>query len=143
MIYAILTDNHLRPQNRVSCDSCNGGSQPPPQSSCLPCSLAFSHNPCTFWVYLQLYNLSDLPIELSGDERTLGHVVPVVESVARQSVMLPAAKDIIGDGVEITTGVLVAIIVVVVAGEAVALVAVCGGRVVVAGCRRARCSGSK
>ena len=57
--------------------------------------------------------------------------------------MLSAAKDIIGDGVEIVTGVLVAIIVVVVAGEAVALVAVCGRRVVVTGSGIARCGGSK
>jgi len=83
-----------------------------------------------------------ISIELSADERALGHVVPVVESFARESVMLPAAKDIIGDGVEIVTGVLVAIIVIVVAGEAVALVAVSGGRVVVAGCRIARSGGS-
>ena len=105
--------------------------------------MASSHNICTCGVYLQLYNLSDPPIELSADERALGPVVPVVESFTRESVMLPAAKDIIGDGVEIVTGVLVAIIVVVVAGEAVALVAVCGGRVVVAGSGIARCGGSK
>ena len=60
-----------------------------------------------------------IPVELSGDERTLSPAVPVVESVSREVVMLPATKDICGDGVEIVTAVLVAIIVVVAGGKAI------------------------
>ena len=60
----------------------------------------------------------NISVQLSGDDWTSSSHIPVVESVSREVVMLPAAKDIIGDRVEVVTAVLVAVIVVVVAGEA-------------------------
>jgi hypothetical protein len=73
-----------------------------------------------------------LPVELPGDEGTLSPVVPVVESLSRAVVMLPATKDICGDGIEIVTAVLVAIIVVVTAGEGLARIGMIGRRVTIA-----------
>ena len=52
--------------------------------------------------------------------------VPEVESLSREVVLLPAAKNIFGDGVKVVTTVLVAVVVVVVTGEV-------SGRVVMRG----------
>ena len=60
-----------------------------------------------------------IPVELSCHKRTLCPVVPVVESVSREVVMLPVAENIGTDWVEIVARVLVAVIEVVVAGEGV------------------------
>ena len=46
--------------------------------------------------------------------------------------MLPATKDICGDGIEIVTAVLIAIIVVVTAGEGLARIGVIGRRITIA-----------
>ena len=73
-----------------------------------------------------------LPVELPGDERALSPAIPVVESLSREVVMLPATKDICGDGIEIVTAVLVAIIVVVTAGEGLTRIGVIGRRVTIA-----------
>ena len=59
----------------------------------------------------------NISVQLSGDDWASSSHVPVVESVSREVVMLPATKDIIGDRIEVVTAVLVAVIVVVVAGE--------------------------
>merc|ERR1739838_645264 len=61
-----------------------------------------------------------ISVKLSSYKRTLGPHVSEVKSVSREVVMFPAAKDIIGDGVEVVSTVFVTIIVVVTAGEAVA-----------------------
>ena len=61
---------------------------------------------------------SNISIQLSGDDWASSSHVPEVESLSREVVMLPAAKNISGDGVEVVTTVLVAVIVVVVTGEA-------------------------
>ena len=63
--------------------------------------------------------LSAIPVQFPGNKGALGSDVPGVQSVCREVVMLPSAKDIIGDGIEIVTAVLVAIIVVVVKGKAI------------------------
>jgi len=60
-----------------------------------------------------------IPIKLSCDKRTFGPHVPEVEGVSREAVVFPTAENIIGDGVEIVSTVLVAIIVVIMAGETV------------------------
>ena len=60
----------------------------------------------------------NISVQLPADDRAPPPHVPGVESVAREVVMLPAAQDLCGDWVEIVTTVLVAVIVVVVAGEA-------------------------
>jgi len=59
-----------------------------------------------------------VPVDFSCDKGALGPHVPVVEGVTREVVVFPTAKDIIGDGVEIVSTMLVTIIVVIVAGKA-------------------------
>jgi hypothetical protein len=59
----------------------------------------------------------NISVQLPGDDWTSSSHVPAVQSVSGEVVMLPAAKDIIGDRIEVVTAVLVAVIVVVVAGE--------------------------
>ena len=61
---------------------------------------------------------SNISIQFSADDWASSSNVPEVESLSREVVMLPAAKDIIGYRVEIVTTVLVAVIVDVVTGEA-------------------------
>merc|ERR1739838_132201 len=60
-----------------------------------------------------------ISVDFSCYKRTLGPHIPEVESISREVVMFPAAKDIIGDGIEVVITVFVTIIVVVTAGEAV------------------------
>ena len=61
---------------------------------------------------------SNISIKLSGHDWASSSHVPQVESLSREVVMLPAAKNISGNGVEVVSTVLVAVIVVVVTGEA-------------------------
>lgn len=63
----------------------------------------------------------EVPVEFPGDERTLGALVPVIERLPRQIVVLPSTQDVLGALVEVVMGVLVPVIVVVLGG-----VAVCG-----------------
>ena len=70
--------------------------------------------------------LSAVPVQFPGNKGALGSDVPGVQSVCREVVMLPSAKDIIGDGIEIVRRVLVTIIVVVTAGEAIQWIGVSG-----------------
>ena len=60
------------------------------------------------------------PLKLSVFKSTLGSHVPAVESLSREVVMFPAAKDITGAWVEVVSTVFVTIIEVVTGGEAVA-----------------------
>jgi len=60
-----------------------------------------------------------VPVELPGHQRAGGPDVPLSESLLAEVVMLPAAQDILGDGVEVVTAVLVTVIVVVADGETV------------------------
>ena len=59
-----------------------------------------------------------VPHQLPGYDWASCPGVPVVQCFCGEVVVLPATKDISGDGVEIVTAVLVAVIIVVVAGEA-------------------------
>ena len=61
---------------------------------------------------------SNISIQLSGYDWTSSSHVPEVESLSREVVKLPATKDISGDGVEVVGTVLVAVVVVIVTGEA-------------------------
>ena len=54
-----------------------------------------------------------VPVELPGHQGAGGPDVPLSESLLAEVVMLPAAQDILGDGVEVVTAVLVTVIVVV------------------------------
>ena len=54
-----------------------------------------------------------ISVQLSGDNWASRPLVPVVDCVSREVVMFPAAKDIIGDGVEVVTTVFNTVIVVV------------------------------
>ena len=72
---------------------------------------------------------SNISIQLSGDDWASSSCVPEVESLSGEVVMLPAAKDISGDRVEVVTTVLVAVIVIVLAGEA-------SHRIVMRGCSK-------
>ena len=59
-----------------------------------------------------------VPHQLPGYDWASCPGVPVVQCFFREVVVLPPAKDISGDGVKVVTAVLVAVIVVVEAGEA-------------------------
>ena len=52
----------------------------------------------------------NISVQLSGDDLTSSSHIPVAEGVSREVVMLPATKDICGDGVEIVTAVLVKVL---------------------------------
>jgi len=60
-----------------------------------------------------------VPVQFPRHKRTCSTMVSLIESLRTEVVMFPAAKDILGDGVEVVTPMLVTIIVVVTAGEAV------------------------
>jgi len=63
-----------------------------------------------------------VPVKLSGDQGTGCSLVPLVQGGGGEVVMLPLPQHLLGDGVEVVSGVFVAIIVVVPAGEAVTVV---------------------
>merc|ERR1712106_287636 len=58
-------------------------------------------------------------VQFPRHKRTCRPLVSLIESLRTEVEMFPAAKDILGDGVEVVTPMLVTIIVVVTAGEAV------------------------
>ena len=60
--------------------------------------------------YSLLYN-TPVPVELPGHQGAGGPYIPLSESLLAEVVMLPAAQDILGDGVEVVTAVLVTVIV--------------------------------
>ena len=62
------------------------------------------------------------PVKFSGHKRTGGALVPLIQGLRAEVVMLPATQDILGDGVEIVTAMLVTIIVVVTARETISRV---------------------
>ena len=61
----------------------------------------------------------NISVQLPADDWAPSPHVPGVESVSREVVMLPAAKNIVGDGIEIVSTMNVAVIVVVVARKSV------------------------
>ena len=67
-----------------------------------------------------------ISVQFSGDNWASRPLVPVVDCVSREVVMFPAAKDIIGDGVEVVSTVFVTVIVVVTAGETVSRIVASG-----------------
>ena len=69
---------------------------------------------------------AEISVQLSGYDWASCTLVPEVHCVSREVVMFPAAKDIIGDGVEVVSTVLVTVIVIVTTGETV-------GRIVASG----------
>ena len=62
------------------------------------------------------------PVKFSGHKRTGGALVPLIQGLRAEVVMLPATQDILGDGVEIVTAKLVTIIVVIIDGETISRV---------------------
>ena len=62
------------------------------------------------------------PVKFSGHKRTGGALVPLIQGLRAEVVMPPATQDILGDGVEIVTAMLVTIIVVVTDGETISRV---------------------
>ena len=70
---------------------------------------------------------AEISVQLSGYDWASCTLVPEVHCVSREVVMFPAAKDIIGDGVEVVTTVFVTVIVVVTARKTFCRIVASGG----------------